>query len=213
MPTSALISAVVETSVNKLLQLDPDSQGRLAPLKGARLIAFIDPLPQGLMLVFSEQVDVLMVPESFDEVVTQLGKQDCCIKTDMQTLPELKNTNMLTRLIQQNKLQVEGELAVAQKVSSLFQQLDIDIEEIVASRTNDVFAHQGMRMVKGLQQHAQRAFANLTTITGNALVEEKQLAAHKLAVMHFSDEVNRVRDDVAKLEARLQTLEQASQKK
>jgi ubiquinone biosynthesis protein UbiJ len=208
MPATALLSAVVESSVNRLLQLDPDSQARLAQLQGARLIAFIDPLPQGVMLVFSDQVDVLMVTESFDEVVAQLGSQDCCIKTALQTLPELKNTNMLTRLIQQNKLQVEGELAVAQKVSGLFQQLDIDVEEIVAGYTNDIIAHQSMRVLEGVKQQAQRVFANLATITGNALVEEKQLAAHRLAVMHFSDEVNSIRDDVAKLEARLQKLEQ-----
>ncbi|NDV91760.1 hypothetical protein GTH32_11245 [Alteromonas sp. 345S023] len=208
MPATALLSAVVESSVNKLLQLDPDSQARLAQLQGARLIAFIDPLPQGVMLVFSEQIDVLMVPESFDTIVAQLGSQDCCIKTSLQTLPELKNTNMLTRLIQQNKLQVEGELAVAQKVSGLFQQLDIDVEEIVAGYTNDIIAHQSMRVAERIGQHAERVFANLATITGNALVEEKQLAAHRLAVMHFSDQVNSIRDDVAKLEARLQKLEQ-----
>jgi ubiquinone biosynthesis protein UbiJ len=208
MPATALLSAVVESSVNRLLQLDPDSQARLAQLQGARLIAFIDPLPQGVMLVFSDQVDVLMVTQSFDEVVAQLGSQDCCIKTALQTLPELKNTNMLTRLIQQNKLQVEGELAVAQKVSGLFQQLDIDVEEIVAGYTNDIIAHQSMRVLEGVKQQAQRVFANLATITGNALVEEKQLAAHRLAVVHFSDEVNSIRDDVAKLEARLQKLEQ-----
>jgi len=39
-------------------------------------------------------------------------------------------------------------------------------------------------------------------------VEEKKLAAHKLAVMHFSDEVNSVRDAAAKLDARLTVLEQ-----
>lgn len=208
MPTSALISATLETAINALLKLDPDSQGRLVPLQGARLIAYIDPLPNAIMLAFSQQVDVLTVPLPFEEMVGQLSAKDCCIKTSLQTLPELKNTNMLTRLIQQNKLQVEGELAVAQQVSALFQQLDIDAEDIVAGKTNDVFAHQSFRILGRVKSQLQKALASTSSIAANAIVEEKKLAAHKLAVMHFSDEVNSVRDAAAKLDARLTLLEQ-----
>ncbi len=208
MPTSALISATIETAINSVLKLDPDSQGRLVPLHGARLIAYIDPLPHAIMLAFSQQVDVLTVSQPFEEVVGQLNSKDCCIKTSLQTLPELKNTNMLTRLIQQNKLQVEGELAVAQQVSALFQQLDIDAEDIVAGKTNDVFAHQSFRILGRVKSQLQKALAGTSSIAANAIVEEKKLAAHKLAVMHFSDEVNSVRDAAAKLDARLTVLEQ-----
>ncbi len=208
MPTSALISATIETAINAVLKLDPDSQGRLAPLHGARLIAYIDPLPHAIMLAFSQQVDVLTVSLPFEEMVGQLNSKDCCIKTSLQTLPELKNTNMLTRLIQQNKLQVEGELAVAQQASALFQQLDIDAEEIVAGKTNDVLAHQSFRILGRVKAQVQKALAGTSSIAANAIVEEKKLAAHKLAVMHFSDEVNSVRDAAAKLDARLTVLEQ-----
>ncbi|MCP3865371.1 MAG: hypothetical protein GY923_06105, partial [Aestuariibacter sp.] len=41
----------------------------------------------------------------------------------------------------------------------------------------------------------------------SALTDEKQLAAHKLAVLHFSDEVSRLRDDAERLESRLSRLE------
>ena len=160
------------------------------------------------MLAFSQQVDVLTVSLPFEEMVGQLNSKDCCIKTSLQTLPELKNTNMLTRLIQQNKLQVEGELAVAQQASALFQQLDIDAEEIVAGKTNDVLAHQSFRILGGVKAQLQKALAGTSSIAANAIVEEKKLAAHKLAVMHFSDEVNSVRDAAAKLDARLTVLEQ-----
>lgn len=65
MPTSALVSAVIETAANKILALDPDSVARMASLKGARLIAYVDPLPFAVVLVFSEQVDVLTLHEPF----------------------------------------------------------------------------------------------------------------------------------------------------
>jgi len=208
MPTSALLSAAVEKVANKVLQLDPDSERRIAALKGARLFAFVDPLPFGVTLVFSDRVDVLNVYESFDDTIQQLQSNDCCIKTSLQTLPELKHSNQLTRLIQQNKLQVEGELSVAQQVSSLFQQLDIDIEEILASKTNDVVAHQTVQWLSHIHSKAQSALIGAKKVASNTLVEEKQIAAHKLAVLHFSDEVNVLRDEVAHLNARLLKLEQ-----
>lgn len=207
MPTSALVSALIESGINKLLRLDEESAARLASLKGSRLIVYLEPLPNAFMLVFGERVDVLSVYESFDETVANLSPLDCCISTSIQTLPQLKETNQLTRLIQQNKLNVEGELAVAQKASGLFQQLDIDIEEIIASKTNDVFAYQSVKTVKTAHEKASNMVAALARNLGNVMVEEKPVAAHRLAVMHFSDEVNALRDDTARLEARLKQLE------
>ena len=206
MPTSALVAATAESIINKLLSLDETSQKRLKSLNGARLSAFISPLPYGI--TFSERVDVLTEQGSFDDAVAALGPKDCCIKTSLQTLPELKETSQLTRLIQQKALFLEGELNVAQQVSALFQQLDIDVEELLAQKTNDVVAHQTVKTAKAVHEKALSALSSVASVLGNAVVEEKQLAAHKLAVMHFSDEVNALRDRTESADARLRRLEE-----
>lgn len=208
MPASALFAATLETSINKLLALDSDSEPRLKALDGARMTAFLSPMPFGITLVFSDKVDVLIEHEDFEEVKSQLGAKDCCIKTSLDTLPALKETSQLTRLIQQKALFLEGELNVAQQVSSLFKDLDIDIEEIIALRTSDVFAHQSMKTVKAFHEKSMSMLANMGDVVGNAIVEEKKLAAHKLAVMHFSDEVSALRDSTEHLDARLRDLEE-----
>lgn len=208
MPASALFAATLETSINKLLALDSDSKSRLSALDGSRMTAFLSPIPFGITLVFSDKVDVLIEHGDFEEVKSQLGAKDCCIKTSLDTLPALKETSQLTRLIQQKALYLEGELNVAQQVSSLFKDLDIDVEEIIALRTNDVFAHQSMKTVKAFHEKSMSMFANMGDVFGNAIVEEKKLAAHKLAVMHFSDEVSALRDSTERLDARLRDLEE-----
>jgi len=208
MPASALFAATLETSINKLLALDSDSKARLTALEGARMTAFLSPIAFGITLVFSDKVDVLIEFDEFEVVKKQLGAKDCCIKTSLDTLPALKETSQLTRLIQQKALYLEGELNVAQQVSSLFQNLDIDVEEIIALRTNDVFAHQSMKTVKAFHEKSMSMLANMGDVLGNAVVEEKKLAAHKLAVMHFSDEVSALRDSTERLDARLRDLEE-----
>ncbi|WP_338518964.1 ubiquinone biosynthesis accessory factor UbiJ [Alteromonas gracilis] len=208
MPTSSLVAATIETTINKVLSLDEGSEQRLKALNGARLTAFVSPLPYGITLSFSNRVDVLTEHESFDHVVTHLGSKDCCIKTSMSTLPELKETSQLTRLIQQKALFLEGELQVAQQVSALFQQLDIDVEELLSQKTNDVFAHQTVQVAKAVHKKSLSVLSSLGRVVGNSLVEEKQLAAHRLAVMHFSDDVNALRDSTDRLDARLRQLEE-----
>lgn len=212
MPTSALISATIEKAINLALDLDSQSAKRMRPLSGMRLYLFIDPLPHGLCLVFSEHVDVLTVFDNKETVKAQLSDKCCCIHTSISTLPTLTDTNQLTRLIQQKQLEVDGALTVAQHVSGLFQQLDIDVEEIIAQKTGDVFAHTVVSASTSLFNSVKHTAGKLGRVAGNAIVEEKQLAAHRLAVMHFSDTVNTLRDDTARLEARLNTLEESSKK-
>ncbi len=207
MPASAFVTAAMEAAVNQLIQLDPDTPQRLKPLAGSRLYLFISPLPQGLCLVFSDRIDVLAVDEAAQEVVHTLPADACCIQTDIDTLPRLTNTSELTRLIQQKKLQLDGELGVAQKVSGLFQSLDIDWEDHLARYTNDVVAHEAGSLVRRVAASAAKRIAHAQAALGNAVVEEKRLAAHRLAVVHFSDEVADLRDDVARAEARLERLE------
>lgn len=207
MPASALLTAAIETAINQVINLDPDTPQRLRPLVGNRLYLFIEPIPQGLCLVFSDKIDVLAIDTAADELIAQLPEKSCCIQTDINTLPSLTNTNELTRLIQQKKLHLEGELAVAQKVSALFQSLDIDFEEQLARYTNDVIAHETGSLVRKIGTSLAKQIKHSQAAMGNTLVEEKRLVAHRLAIVHFSDEVAILRDDVARADARLERLE------
>jgi len=65
-----------------------------------------------------------------------------------------------------------------------------------------------VKTVKTVHEKSMSALASMAKVFGNAVVEEKQLAAHKLAVMHFSDEVNALRDRAESADARLRRLEE-----
>jgi len=65
-----------------------------------------------------------------------------------------------------------------------------------------------MSWLSTFKRKATGALSEFNKVASNALIEEKQIAAPKLAVLHFSDEVNALRDDVARLDARLLQLEQ-----
>ncbi len=208
MPAVALFTASIETAINKALSLDSGSAARLKPLNGKRLTVFLAGTPIALTLVFSDKVDVLAENQSFEDVVAELDGATCCIKTRPDVLPDLRQSSKITSLIQQNRLSVEGELSIAQQVSSVFQNLHIDWEEHASAYIGDVAAHTLFSSIQNVKLRAERFFGNAKAGLGNALTEEKDVAVPSIAVAHFADQVTDLRDDVERFEARLAQLEQ-----
>ena len=121
MPAAQLFCEVLEQGLNKLLALDPDSQTALQKLKGKRLIIALQELPFEILVVGSQQIDVLCLTseeEQTDEKIVEGA--DCYLKTSLWCLPELKDTSQLTQLIKQDKLVLDGDIQVAQAFSQLF---------------------------------------------------------------------------------------------
>lgn len=207
MPASALFTATAEAAVNRILTLDEDSVGRLAALEGQRLVLFLDELPAGLTLIFSKRVDIHTEPRSHPEVVADIDTNTCCIRTSVSVLPKLTQTSQLTQLIRQQALDLDGELSIAQKVAALFGQLDIDPEEWLSDYIGDIAAHQAFSSAEKFKQSLLQALERTRAGITNTITEEKPIGVGKLAMLHFSDEVSILRDDIQRFEARLNALD------
>lgn len=210
MPALPLLTSVIEQGLNHLLALDEDSAKRLQSLAGKQLIVQLKEWSQPFALAFSAQgVDVLALPLTPEAIIATLDKQQCFVQTQLSALPELKQSSQLTAMIRQGVLSVDGELNIAQQASELFAKLDIDWEEVLASRTSDVFAHQAFAIAKQVGEQAKTLFSRAGHIVRDTLVDEKPVVASKLGLLHFYDQVDELRNDVDRFEARLANLEAA----
>lgn len=198
MPAPQLLTAGVELALNKLLEMDPDSQQRLKPLYGKRLQVKLEELPWPLTFAFSEQVDVLA-----DE-----HQVDCTIELSIATLQKMQDISQLSQLIQQQELSLNGDMHTAQSFSNLVKELNIDWEEQLSRYTGDVIAHQSFKTARRIHHAALSQLQRFGEILKDTAMDEKQLTAHPLAVEDFSEQVNQLRSDVARFEARLLQLEQ-----
>ncbi|QCZ92362.1 ubiquinone biosynthesis accessory factor UbiJ [Salinimonas iocasae] len=207
MPASSLFTASAEAFINNLIALDEDSEKRLSALSGKRLTLFLEGLPWGVTLAFSSKVDILLEHHSYEDVSVHVDESTCYIKTHFDALPSLTQTSQITQLIREGKLQMQGEPGIAQQVAALFQQLDIDWEEQLSKYTGDVPAHQIFSGASAFKAQMKALSERFTSGLSNAITEEKDIAVGKLAVMHFNDEVDALRDDVQRFEARLRLLE------
>lgn len=203
MPAAQLATAAIELALAQVTKLSPKSEVHLMPLRGKQLQVTLDELPWPLRFHFSEQIDVLAVSEQD----MSLSKADCSLELSLSTLKKLQDTSQITSLIQQKALVLEGDIQVAQQFSEWVKSLDIDIEELLSRYTGDVVAHTAIRGLKDVGAKLRRHGEAIKDMLRDAALEEKPVAAHPFALEKFSRDVEALRSDAARLEARMANLE------
>lgn len=201
MPAAQLVSAALEVTLNKLLDMDPTSEHKLAKLSGKQMLVDITESPWPFVFSFSDRVDVLIANRD------EQSQADCQMKLSINTLGVLKDSSQITRLIQNNDLVLDGDIHVAQAFSQLITEMDIDWEEHLSQVTGDVAAHTLMQTGKSVIARMNHRISTLTTVLAEGAIEEKQIAAHKILVVDYCDKINVLRSDTARLEAKIQRLE------
>lgn len=108
----------------------------------------------------------------------------------LSVLPELRDQNNITRLIKQEKIELEGELQLAQQFSQLLIEIRPDLEEWLSRVTGDVVAHT---LVRGMQESgrwlSQRLVQQQSHLS-QIITEEWRLAPGPLEVAYFCDQVS-----------------------
>ncbi|MEH0667611.1 SCP2 domain-containing protein [Vibrio scophthalmi] len=197
MPFEPLMTAVIETSLNTLIQDDPDLVRRLARLKGQVIQVHLKEFDKRLTFVFSQQVDVLAHYE---------GTPDCTLSLNVSVLPELKDQSNITKLIKQDKLELDGDIQLAQSFSQLITQCKPDIEEWISRVTGDVVAHTLVQGVTQIGQFARTQLRHQQDYLAQVVTEEWRLAPPPLEVAHFCDQVDEIKSQAARVEAKLNQL-------
>ena len=101
---------------------------------------------------------------------------------------------------------IEGSAEFAQALGFVIRNLRWDAEEDLSRLVGDIAAH---RIVKGGREFAawqQQAAQNFAANLAEYFTEEQPLVARKADLAAFTAEVDRMRDDLARLEKRIQQL-------
>ncbi|MGK0267424.1 MAG: ubiquinone biosynthesis protein UbiJ [Paraglaciecola sp.] len=208
MPFVQLMTSGIELAMNQLLKLDDDSQQRLKKLAGKSLQVTIKELPWPLLFSFSNQIDLRAVIPPNNDLEPTPEPVDCVIELNLETLPKLKDSSQLTQLIQQKKLNLIGDIYVAQTFSALLKDLDIDWEEQLSGYTGDVVAHQTFTSMKALFDKAKSQIDQGAIELGEHLTQSNSIAVKPSEMMGFSRSVSDLRSATERLSARIALLEQ-----
>ncbi|OEE78397.1 ubiquinone biosynthesis accessory factor UbiJ [Vibrio ordalii] len=201
MPFEPLVTAAIETTLNTLIQDDPELVRRLSRLKGQVIQVHLKEFNKTLTFIFSQQIDVLAAYE---------GESNCYLSLNVSILPELREQANITQLIKQDKLVLEGDIQLAQKFAQLITDCKPDVEEWLSRLTGDVLAHALVQGVKDIGQALQSQQTKYQNHLSQVLTEEWRLLPSSLEVAYFCDQVDDLNSQAARIEAKIQhLLEQA----
>ncbi|MEQ4532299.1 MAG: SCP2 domain-containing protein [Mixta sp.] len=199
MTLTPLLTAGLETALNRILYRDRGLKAARQRLNGKVLQLRLQELSQPVTLVFSEhQVDVLGEWQD---------RCDCTVITRLSLLPKLRDRQQLTGMIRSGELEVEGDLQVVQQFSALIDMAELDPAEYLAPWTGDIVAQgisnvarRGLQFLRGDFQRKQRYLSE-------TLTEEWRVAPGALEMAWYGEEIEALERQASQLEQRLQQLE------
>ena len=195
--------AAMEAALNQLFAMDPESFARLADFKG-RIIAFhITDMDQ--WLYFFPDKQGMQIISHYE------GEPDTVISGSLLAFAKmaLAEDQEKTRSVFKGDIKITGDMALGQHFQALFQQLDIDWEEHLSHITGDVIAHSLGNAARGVLGFGKQLFNSLGMDVSEYLQYETRDIASGPEIQHFNQQVDIIRNDVERAEARIKRLEQA----
>lgn len=105
-----------------------------------------------------------------------------------------------------SEIRAEGDTALLTEIFFLSRNLRWDAAEDLSNFTGDIAAERLVQTAKGAGQQLHDAAVNLSGATAEYLTEERPLLAKPHQVSVFMQQVDTLRDDLARLEQRIERL-------
>lgn len=186
----------VELLINKVLSLNT-SKVDLKKLEQKTLTVILSELSFPISLsVDNNQVIVSGLTE----------RADCTINTSIKTLQELKAEQQLTELIKQDKLDLTGDIKVAQQFANLAENLNIDWQSELATHIGDVPTHKLAQLGKQISDKLKFAANQIKADASEYIVHEKRLVVTQSQIVHFNQQVSQLSNQVDDISKRIEAL-------
>lgn len=174
------LCSTVEFIVNQALALNINGNNVLSALEQKTLTILLTEL--GFPLSFS-------INENKVLVTSLTERSDCTIKTSAKTLLELKKEQQITELIKQEKLDVQGDIKVAQLFANIAESLEIDWQSEIAKHIGDIPTYKLSQFGKNLAKKFNFATQQIQADASEWLVHEKRLVVTSSQIQCFSQQV------------------------
>lgn len=190
----------LQQTINGLLAMDPAALAALAELHGRTIRVEIG--GAGLALNFVPGRDGRL------QVLGRIeGEPDCTLSGSPLDLMRAGDPEQGAGKLFAGRVRMHGDQATAQTFGAALGGLDIDWEEQLSRLIGDIAAHEVGRAARAATREVRRVRDASTDTLSDYLTEESRLLPHRFEVEAFLGDVDTLRDDVARLEARVDLLE------
>ncbi|NOX43927.1 MAG: sterol-binding protein [Gammaproteobacteria bacterium] len=201
MNVPTVLLTVVEKAINQYLKLDPVALTRLAnysdktvavQLNGFDVTFYIKVKPEGVMVIKD-------VPENIDTWL--IGTPVSLINMALA-----KESQDSENILFSGDVEIKGDVELGQALKQILNQIEIDLEEQLSKITGDVIAHQVGNLARAGKSWSKKTAETLELDVAEYLQEESQQLPRCEEVEQFLSNVDLIRSDVDRLEARVKRL-------
>jgi len=192
------LTAAIETALNQYIALDPQGLELFRKIQGKVIAIELSGL--NMTLFFIPSHDQIHVMSNFD------GDVDARLRGAPASLLRMGLSTHAESQLFSGDIEISGDTELAQSFQQALDQLDIDWEEHLSHITGDVIAHQIGRGIREMMQWGQQAQDSFVQDSAEYLVEESNLVPTVREVEQFNRSVDNVRNDIERLQARIQRL-------
>lgn len=192
------LTEALETSINHVLKQDPATLEKFSALQG-KVIAFeLTDLELTLYLFpHNEGVQVKYLYE---------GKADTTLQGSTFAFINM-SLGDTTESFFSGDVRIKGEIELGQHFKRILDQLDLDWEEWLSSITGDLVAFKTGSLIRNFNSWGKDALNTLELDAREYIQDEGQLTPHAIEFEDFTQNISQLRDDTARLEARLSRIQ------
>lgn len=198
MTIKPLLINAFETALNKYLHLDEDIDLFLQPLTG-KVIAIT-------LLPFNETIYLCPTAQRIQIMDQYAETADTTLKGSLPAFGLMGLSSKPASSFFSGEVTIEGDLNLGHHFQQLFAQLDIDLEEQLSHYTGDIIAHKVGNLFRGLNDWQQESANTLKLNITEFLQDESKDLPPAPEINIFSQQVDQLKEDFDRLEARVTRL-------
>jgi ubiquinone biosynthesis protein UbiJ len=190
----------IDTIVNRALALDPNTTRHLKKLDDKCLEIFLQDFEKTFFICFKAKgIQFTLIKPDNPE------KSDVRISGPIKAFINLALTKNPHQSVQLG-LSFEGEFNTVEAIQQFFLSLEIDWAEAISFWTGDIVADQIEQFVRNTKKRNMQLLKNTAESISEYLQEESLMLPTRVEVNRFMDQVDVLRADVDRLNARLARL-------
>lgn len=202
MTVSSTLAAALESALNLYLEQDTGALQRATGLRGKCIALSIT--GTALTFYFLPDTDGVQVLSHYE------GDVDTWLSGSPLGFARL-NLSAREDALFEGAVRIEGNTDIGEQFQALLAGVDLDWEEKLSHITGDVIAHQAGKLVKNAKRFVNDGRETLIKDSGEYLQEEARLLPAHAEMEYFLTDVDTLRADVDRLEARVYRLLKAEE--
>ena len=192
------LTEALETSINLVLKQDPATLEKFTELQGKVFALEFTELDLTLYLFpHNEGIQVQYIYEGHADTTLQ-GSPLAFINMSLGDSSESFFSG---------EIRIKGDIELGQRFKRILDQLDLDWEEWLSQYTGDLVAFKTGSLIRNLNSWGKDTLKILQLDVQEYLQDEAQLNPHSSEIEQFTRHINQLRDDTARLEARILRLQ------